>query len=174
MVHRRTGREYCYNVSVATRGVAGVHAYVRPVAANADSGPPTVPAGTVAVSVHDFPSREREAVRKALSSTRRRELASRLLGVDTLHRVASGDVTLLEVALAGLAEELSAIASDPSATRARRAAEFVDLVELLGRRTPFDAQSAFARAMAALDPETRAQFAELSARLGFAADFVRL
>jgi hypothetical protein len=83
-------------------------------------------------------------------------------------------VTLLEVALAGLAEELSAIASDPSATRARRAAEFVDLVELLGRRTPFDAQSAFARAMAALDPETRAQFAELSARLGFAADFVRL
>jgi alpha-amylase/alpha-mannosidase (GH57 family) len=174
--HRRTGRVLKYEVSVALRGVADVQAYVqdRHEANGATPPPRGTPAliGTVPVALAEFPERERSAVREAVRVPQRHELVRRLLGDATLSRVAHGDVTLLDATVTALTAEVSAIDTNPSALRAQRAAEMVDLLELLGRTVPFDVQTAFARALARLPYTERAAFAELAARLGFAREIL--
>jgi hypothetical protein len=60
------------------------------------------------------------------------------------------------------------LARDP-ADSARAVLDLLDLLELLGRPAPFDAQTAFARARAALPAAEAAKLAPIAERLGFAA-----
>lgn len=161
--HRRTGREFVFDVSVAMQGLASVHAYVRPQSDSSD-----LPAGTVPVDLEDFPEREQTAVRDAVRVPRRRELARHLLGAETLTRVAHGDLTLIDATVDALLRELADIQADPSPERAMRASEMTDLIELLGRNVPFDVQTAFAYSLSHLARDKRDAFADLATRFGFA------
>jgi hypothetical protein len=170
--HRRTGREFVFDVSVAMQGLASVHAYVRARSDFSGDGAAELPAGTVPVDLEDFPEREQAAVRDAVRVPRRRELARHLLGSETLTRVAHGDITLIDATVEALMRELSGMATDPSPARAACASEMIDLIELLGRNIPFDVQTTFATALAHLPPAKRSVFADLAARLGFAPEIL--
>ncbi len=172
--HRRTGREFAFDVSVAMQGLANVHAYVRERPDLIGDGSSGIPAGTVPVDLEDFPEREQTAVRDAVRVPQRRELARRLLGSETLTRVAHGDITLIDATVEALITEVTGIAADPSPERAMRASEMADLIELLGRNVPFDVQTAFAYALAHLPLAQHGVFADLAERLGFAPSIVDL
>ncbi|HYV95846.1 MAG TPA: DUF3536 domain-containing protein [Gemmatimonadaceae bacterium] len=163
LTHQRTERTFRYDVSVAMRGIADVRAYVHDRRGVAGTLTATVPVG-----LDEFPERERDAVRDAVRIPQRHDLVRRLLGDDTLARVARGDFTLLAATLAALQNEVAGIGAEPTPSRAERAAAMVDLVELLGQTVPFDVQTAFARALAHLPRARREVFLDLAVRLGFA------
>jgi hypothetical protein len=168
LTHRRTGRHTLYDVTVALHGVAGVQAYVhpRPDLDDDASGPPPL-AGAIPVVLDDFPERERDLVRDAIRTPRRRELSTRLLGESLLLDVAHGDITLVAATVGVLQREVDTLNSDPSPQRVQRATELVDLLELIGHHTPFDVQTSFARALSAMNDEQRTAMQPLADRLGF-------
>jgi alpha-amylase/alpha-mannosidase (GH57 family) len=173
LTHRRTGRHTAFDVAASLHGVAGIQAYVhpRPDLDDDASGPPPL-AGSIPVVLDEFPERERDLVREAIRAPGRRELATRLLGETILLEVAHGDQSLVSATVGALQYEVDRLAADPSPARVTRAIELIDLLDLIGHHTPFDVQTAFARALTQLAPGARAAMRALADRLGFSAEIL--
>ena len=152
LTHCRTGR--------TEEVVATVHR-VRPgevaVDAAASGSPPT------RLGVADLPDRQRATVVSALC----RALTERLLGAATLGALASGR-PLDRIAEDALVASVHALRHDASRPAMERVLELADLIELLGRTVPWEAQTAFHRIRATAQPAHAAALEPLAWRLGFA------
>jgi hypothetical protein len=168
LTHRRTGRRRHYDVTVQRRGVADVQAYVRP-RPDLDIAAPDehLLAGIVPVALEDYPEREQLAVRDGVRTVRTHELARRLFGEHRLATLALAGTTLIDAAVTELQHEVDQLAGPETAGRVARMMALCDLLELMGHRVPFEAQTRFARAVRALPPAARVPFAEAAQRLGF-------
>lgn len=172
LVHRRTQRRHAFDVSVQRRGVADAQSFVHPrpdLDASAEEG---VLAGTVPVTLKDFPEREREAVLHGVRAARQRELAQRLFGDERLAIMALGAPGLVESAVAELEAAVRSITAQDPAAHIARATDLMDLLELSGHHLPYESQSLFARSLRDLPSEARHHFKDLAARLGFGEEFL--
>jgi hypothetical protein len=170
LVHRRTGRTSQFRVTVAASGVAGVDATVEEL--SGVSGRDGDQHAAVRVPFDQFTERERLVIEHAIRAPRRRDLAHRLLDDATLAAVATGGTTLVDAVVAALLVSVSHLARDSSAVHVARVEDLLDLLDLIGRAPPFDAQTAFADAMTRLAPGARSTCVALAARLGFASSFL--
>jgi hypothetical protein len=174
LTSRRTGRVLVYEVTVQRKGVADVTAFVLPRPDLAAGGPSdgVLLAGTVPVSLADFPERERLAVTEGVRRSRRRDLARRLFGEARLAELVYGDTTLTDAAVSALDEEVRRVTGSGGDQHVARAMDLIDLLELMGHHIPFDVQTAFASEIRELAPHDRPPFAPLAARLGFGEEFL--
>ncbi len=154
LTHCRTGRVYRFRVALERRDGPGLTAVVAQ-----PEGP-----GQVRVPLGDLPERAREIVRAAL----RRRLVERWMPPAARAVVAKGDADLVGVAANQLEQAVLALADGDLAGRVEQVIGLVDLLELLGQSTPFDAQTAFYRIRERADPARVPLLEPVARRLGFA------
>jgi len=156
VVHCRSGRSAVFDVGVQPLGGGRFTVSVAP------------PGAAQGVSAHlklaDLTERERSAVTAALIA----EIMDRVLTPEESAALCHGGGSLVEVAERGLMWRLGMLPRDP-ADSARAVLDLLDLLELLGRAVPFDAQTAFHRARAAMPRDQARNLAAIAERLGFAA-----
>lgn len=169
----RTGRRRVFDVAVQRRGVADVQTYVRARPdLEADASGTATLAGTIPISLDQCTEREQIAVLDGVRRIRRRDLARRLFGEARLAELADGDTTLVDIAVAGLAEAVGLLGTAPRADATARALDLMDLLELCGHHAPFDVQSIFAQQLGSVPVADRAALAVLAMRLGFGEEFL--
>ena len=156
LVHRRTGREAVFEVGVQAHGGARFSVSV----ARPGGGAGT----TTRLGLPDLPDGERQAVTAALISG----IAERVLTPEEDEALCQGRGSLAQVAERGLVARLELLGRDP-ADAAPAILDLLDLLELLGRPVPFDAQTVFYNTRARMPPDQARALAALAERLGFAA-----
>ena len=156
VVHRRSGRLSVYDVGVQPLGGWRFAVTVAP--------PGGAPGATTRLSLADLTERERRAVTSALIA----DIMERVLTPEEAEALCHGRSPLADVAERGLVWHIGLLPRAP-ADAMRAVLDLLDLLELLGRPVPFDAQTAFARARAALPAREAARLAPVAERLGFAA-----
>jgi hypothetical protein len=150
----RTGRRHELEGRVVTSSVTDVQ--VELVDGDGDSH---------RLAIADFPERSRHAIRSRI----RRILLPRSLTPEEIDALLAGDATvegLVRVALLRNVERLTTGMASPAAEQ--HVHEMLDLLEQLEVKIPFDAQTAFWRAWTVASPGQRAEWHDLSLRLGFA------
>ena len=155
VVHRRSGRASVYDVGVQPLGGWRFAVSVAP--------PGGAQGATTHLSLADLTEREGRAVASALIA----DIMERALTPEEAEALCHGRSPLAEVAERGLVWRIGLLPRAP-ADSARAALDLLDLLELLGRPVPFDAQTAFARARAAMPAGEAAGLAPVAERLGFA------
>ncbi|MEO8200425.1 MAG: DUF3536 domain-containing protein [Gemmatimonadota bacterium] len=110
----------------------------------------------------DLWDRHREMLRKA----RLHRLFTDIVGNDERHLLTSGDLERSEAVRLGVARALGQSRSGQDADIAR-ALRAIDLLDMLGLSIPFDAQTAFGRALRQAGPDLAARLQALAWRLGF-------
>ena len=110
-----------------------------------------------------LPDRQRAVVGDAL----RRSLTERLLGPAAREPLAAGR-PLDRIAEDALVAAVRGLAHDSGADAVGRVLGLADLLELLGRHVPWEAQTMFHRVRAAAGPARAAALSAVAARLGFA------
>jgi hypothetical protein len=124
------------------------------------------PAGGTAerVQLSDFPERARGAIRATL----RHKLLGRSLTPEELAALASGDMTLRDLAARALVRAIEAVPKDVSGAALRHAHSVLDLLDQLETPVPFDAQAAWWHVHTQMpNGDRRAELATLGTRLGF-------
>jgi hypothetical protein len=119
---------------------------------------------TTRLSLADLTERERRAVTSALIA----DIMERVLTPEEAEALCHGRSPLADVAERGLVWRIGLLPRAP-ADSMRAVLDLLDLLDLLGRPVPFDAQTAFARARAAMPAGEAAGLAPVAERLGFAA-----
>jgi hypothetical protein len=155
VVHRRTGRAWVFDVGVQPLGGWRFAVSVAP--------PGAAQGAAVHLTLADLTERERRAVTAALIA----EIMERVLTPEEAEALCHGRSSLAEVAERGLVWRIGMLARAP-ADAARAVLELLDLLELLGRPVPFDAQTAFDRVRAAMPVGERPGLVPVAQRLGFA------
>jgi len=152
LTHGRTGRtEAC---------AASIHP-TRPGALAVDVA---AAGGTRArLGVVDLPDRQRAVVVESL----RRSLSERLLGQHARDALAAGR-PLDRIAEEALVAGVKALHHDAGPPAVERVLDLADLLELLGRHVPWEAQTVFHRIRATAAPAHTAALASVAWRLGFA------
>ncbi len=156
VVHRRSGREAVFDVGVQALGGWRFAVSVAPPGSSA--------AAAAHLTLADLTERERAAVTAALIA----QIMDRVLAPEEAEALCQGRASLDEVAERGLVWRLEMLPRDP-ADAARAVLDLLDLLELRGRPIPFDAQTAFHRARAAVPAAQAGALAAVAERLGFAA-----
>lgn len=156
VVHRRSGRAADFDVGVQSLGGWRFAVSV---------APPGAAQGAVArLTLADLTERERAAVTATLVA----DIMERVLTPEEAEELCHGGASLDDVAERGLVWRLAMLPTAP-VDSARAVLDLLDLLELRGRTIPFDAQTAFDRARAAMPPDQAAKLAGIAERLGFAA-----
>jgi hypothetical protein len=156
VLHRRTGRASVFDVGVQPLG--GWRFAVSVAPPGAAQGAPAH------LALADLTERERRAVTGALIA----DIMERALTPEEAEALCHGRSALADVVERGLVWRIGMLPRAPTDS-ARAALDLLDLLELLGRPVPFDAQTAFARARAGMPPEAARVLAVVAERLGFAA-----
>ncbi len=156
VVHRRSGRVAVFDVGVQPLGGWRFAVSVAP--------PGAVQGAAAHLTIADLTERERWAVTAALIA----EIMDRVLTPEESAALCHGGGALAEVAERGLVWRLNLLPRDPTDS-APAVLDLLDLLELLGRAVPFDAQTAFYRARGAMRPDRAQKLAAIAERLGFAA-----
>ena len=111
----------------------------------------------------DLPERQRRPVAAAL----RRALVTRWFTAGEIDALTAGEMDLHGLAVRALVDAVTDLGRDHSAKAIAHVLDLADLLELMGRDIPFDAQTAFQPLRDAAGPE-RAALEEVAFRLGFA------
>jgi len=156
VVHRRSGRAAVYDVGVQPLGGWRFAVAVAP--------PGAAQGASVHLALADLTERERAAVTGALIA----EIMERVLTPEEAEALCHGRASLDEVAERGLVWRLGMLPRAPEDS-ARAVLDLLDLLQLRGRTVPFDAQTAFHRAVAVMAPDATRPLAVIAERLGFAA-----
>jgi hypothetical protein len=156
LVHRRSGHASVFDVGVQPLGGWRFAVSVAP--------PGAAQGAAVHLTLAGLTERERWAVTAALIAG----ITERVLTPEEDGEMCLGRATLAQVAERGLVARIGMLDRDP-ADSARAVLDLLDLLELLGRPVPFDAQTAFYRVRAAMPPDAVRGLAGLAERLGFAA-----
>jgi hypothetical protein len=146
--HVRTGREHAYRVALLEKEIEvalAESAMGSPLAWRLVEG--------------DLWDRHRALIRQA----RLERLVGQVLSEQQRNAIASGAMTLVEVTRAVLMESAGSRTRE-SVTRSLQA---IDLLSMLNEAIPFDAQTAFARAMKHPGPDLPEEIRTLAMRLGF-------
>jgi alpha-amylase/alpha-mannosidase (GH57 family) len=146
LTHRRTGREYGFDVSVDG---AGAGRLVIDVTSLDDLG-------QVQLGLSDLPERPRLAIVAAL----RRQIVERCFTAAEKTELTTGAADLPHVTARALLRAVSALEHDQSARAVAAVRELADLLDLQGLRIPFDVQTEFHRIRAHAPPD-------VAWRLGF-------
>jgi len=152
LTHRRTGRTEEYAVTVHP---------TRPGELAMDAGVPGGPLTRLGVA--DLPDRQRAIVVATLC----RSLTERLLGQSARDALAAGrplDRVTEEALVAGV----HALHRDAGRPAVERVLDLADLLELLGRHVPWEAQTVFHRIRATAAPAHAATLDPVAWRFGFA------
>ena len=152
LTHGRTGRTEACAVSV--------HA-TRPGALAVDVA--AAGGARARLGVMDLPDRQRAVVVGAL----RRSLTERLLGQHAREALAAGR-PLDRVAEEALVAGVNALRHDAAPPAVERVLDLADLLELLGRNVPWEAQTVFHRIRATAAPAHAAALTAVAWRFGFA------
>ncbi|HTR22328.1 MAG TPA: DUF3536 domain-containing protein [Gemmatimonadales bacterium] len=155
LTHRRTGRETQLTVSLERDGGSRLAAKV-----TTRDGSPS-PGARLALA--DLPERYRQVVIAAW----REELVARALTPAEIAAVSHGDAPLAAVARRALGHAVAALAADRGPKARATVIDLVDLLDLIGSKIPFDAQTAFQRILEGASPEEAAELAAVGWRLGF-------
>ena len=156
VVHSRSGRVAVFDVGVQSLGGWRFAVSVAP--------PGAAQGASAHLNLADLTERERAAVTAALIAA----IVDRVLTPQESATLSHGRGALPEVAERGLVWRLGLLARDP-ADSVRAVLDLLDLLELLGRPVPFDAQTAFSRALGAMPADQARTLAAIAERLGFAA-----
>jgi hypothetical protein len=156
VTHRRSGRAAAYDVGVQPLGGWRFTVSIAPAG--------TAQGALAHLTLADLTERERAAVTAALIA----EIMERTLTPEESGALCHGRASLDDVAERGLVWRLEMLPRDPEDS-VRSALDLLDLLELRGRAIPFDAQTAFFRARAAMGPAAAGRLALIAERLGFAA-----
>jgi hypothetical protein len=148
---RRTGRDWCFLVAVERPSLAAMQLAV---SESRDDRPATV-------TLDGIPERHRRLVTPALM----RAVAGRWLTPAALDPLAGGAPA--ELFARALVTAVEMLERDESAAASARVLDLADLLSLLGRSIPFDAQTRFYRIWSAARPDRAAALATLAWRLGF-------
>lgn len=147
LIRGRTGEEEQYSVTLVRDGGSRLIAKVVP----RDGAP------GVKLALSDLPERYRNPVRAAW----REEIVERALTPAEVGAVTRGDAPLAAVARRALVRAVAALAGDHGSKARALVIDLVDLLDLVGAKIPFDAQTAFQRVAAKDGLE------DVAARLGF-------
>jgi hypothetical protein len=156
VVHRRSGRAWVFDVGVQPLG--GWRFAVSVAPPGAAQGAPAH------LALADLTERERRAVTAALIA----DIMERALTPDEAAALCHGRSALADVVERGLVWRIGLLPRNP-ADSIRAVLDLLDLLELLGRPIPFDAQTAFARARGAMPAGEARGLGAVAERLGFAA-----
>jgi hypothetical protein len=155
LVHRRTGRGWAFDVAVQPLG-------------GWRFGVSVTPAGQSVVS-HLAPADLTELERESVTRAQVAAIAQRVLSPDEHRLLCEGRLGIGDVVERGLMARVEPLARDQSDAARETLLDWLDLMELLGRGIPFDAQTAFDRVRGSLPAANAQRLASVAVRLGFAA-----
>ncbi|MGH7537685.1 MAG: DUF3536 domain-containing protein [Gemmatimonadales bacterium] len=153
LTHRRTGRAERYQVTVGRPGLARLSLVV-----SSPNG-----AAETRLTLSDLPERQRRAIATVL----RRAVVAQWLTPVELEALAAGEGDLPTVVTRALVQAVEDLEHDHSAAATAKVLDLADLLDLLGRAIPFDAQTRFYRVRAAAGPERVTALEGVARRLGF-------